>query len=187
MDTLRRRVPPRLGGGRDWSRAHPYTLTYLAVHAAAAGRIDDLIGDTEYLVHAQPDILATAIRTATTPAGRLVRTMYLTSAGVHRTADTATRRDILAVDAARCAASDQLRALVDDSDFPVRWATGGMIHESLRATLTGHDGWVYAVACTVLDGSPVAVTGGSDGTVRLWDLAGGTQRAMLTGHDGWVY
>ncbi|WP_203854875.1 hypothetical protein, partial [Dactylosporangium siamense] len=38
------------------------------------------------------------------------------------------------------------------------------------APLTGHTGTVWAVACTVLDGRPVAVTGSDDGTVRVWDL-----------------
>jgi WD40 repeat protein len=32
---------------------------------------------------------------------------------------------------------------------------------------------VTAVACTVLNGAPVAVTGGVDGTVRVWDLMTG--------------
>ena len=31
-----------------------------------------------------------------------------------------------------------------------------------------------------------AVSGGDDGTVRVWDLATGQQRAELTGHDGAV-
>ncbi|SMO92348.1 WD40 repeat [Geodermatophilus aquaeductus] len=186
VDTLRRRVPSRVGGGRDWRRAHPYTLMYLATHAAAAGRIDDLVGDTEYLVHADPDILATAIRTATTPVGRLVRTMYLASVGVHGTADAATRRDILAIDAARCAATDQLTTLVEDSRFPVRWATGAMVHDSLRATLTGHQGSIRTVACTKLNSMSVAVTGGNDGAVRIWNLATGTEHATLAGHQGSV-
>ena len=38
---------------------------------------------------------------------------------------------------------------------------------------TGHGGWVQAVAAAELDGRPVVISGGSDGTVRVWDLATG--------------
>jgi WD40 repeat protein len=54
----------------------------------------------------------------------------------------------------------------------------------LQQVLTGHDGWVWSVAVTA-DGT-TAVSGGQDGTVRVWDLAAGTQRAQLTSHDGLV-
>ena len=37
-------------------------------------------------------------------------------------------------------------------------------------TLRGHSGGVEAVAVGEVDGTPVAVTGGDDGTVRMWDL-----------------
>ncbi|GAA3832785.1 hypothetical protein GCM10022226_62590 [Sphaerisporangium flaviroseum] len=37
--------------------------------------------------------------------------------------------------------------------------------------MTGHTDAVLAVACTVLDGRPVAVTGSGDDTVRIWHLA----------------
>ena len=37
--------------------------------------------------------------------------------------------------------------------------------------LTGHDDSVRAVACTQLDGTPIAVTGGHDRTMRIWNLA----------------
>ncbi|MEV7099506.1 hypothetical protein AB0M80_42450, partial [Amycolatopsis sp. NPDC051045] len=40
-----------------------------------------------------------------------------------------------------------------------------------RAILTGHGNVVTAVACTSLNGEPVAVTGSSDRTVRIWNLA----------------
>ncbi|MYV38710.1 hypothetical protein GT030_07460, partial [Streptomyces sp. SID1328] len=49
--------------------------------------------------------------------------------------------------------------------------------------LTGHNGPVNAVACTLLDNTPIAVTGSSDHTVRLWDLTTGQPIAEpLTGH-----
>ncbi len=45
--------------------------------------------------------------------------------------------------------------------------------------LTGHTDDVYAVACAVVDGVPLAVTGGRDATVRVWDLRTQTQTALL--------
>ncbi|MFC9623333.1 WD40 repeat domain-containing protein [Streptomyces sp. NPDC056930] len=50
-------------------------------------------------------------------------------------------------------------------------ATGRQIREPVH----GHDDWVWAVATAVVDGCPVAVTGGHDNTVRVWDLATGQQ------------
>ncbi|MGW1507255.1 WD40 repeat domain-containing protein [Streptomyces mirabilis] len=53
--------------------------------------------------------------------------------------------------------------------------------------LTRHEFAVSAVACTVLDGKPVAVTGSWDGTVCVWDLATGQPiDNPLTGHEGSV-
>src|SRR5258705_400589 len=45
-----------------------------------------------------------------------------------------------------------------------------------RATLTGHTGWVQAVAIAP-DGSWLA-TGGADKTVRIWDAVTGQPRAV---------
>ncbi|MGH3910682.1 MAG: WD40 repeat domain-containing protein, partial [Pseudonocardiaceae bacterium] len=54
------------------------------------------------------------------------------------------------------------------------------------ATLTGHSYSVSAVACTEVDGQPVAVTTSHDNTARVWDLASGSLRATLTGHTSSV-
>ncbi len=54
--------------------------------------------------------------------------------------------------------------------------------------LTGHTSWVSAVACTVLDGRPVAITASEDDTVRVWDLTTGHPFGQpLTGHTGSVW
>ena len=52
---------------------------------------------------------------------------------------------------------------------------------ALEQVLTGHTGPVWSVAVTA-DGTK-AVSGGDDGTVRVWDLAAGRQQAELNGHD----
>ena len=48
-------------------------------------------------------------------------------------------------------------------------------------------GGLWDVACAQLDGRLVAVTGGYDGNVRIWDVAAGKQLGdPLCGHDGVV-
>ena len=54
-----------------------------------------------------------------------------------------------------------------------------------RRTLAGHTGAVHAVAVAALDGRPVAISGGGDRTVRVWDLATGSPVGdPFAGHTG---
>src|SRR5262249_3242314 len=51
----------------------------------------------------------------------------------------------------------------------------------------GHGEWVTAVAVGALAGRPIAVSGGTDQTVRVWDLEeAGPLGEPLVGHEGWV-
>ena len=56
--------------------------------------------------------------------------------------------------------------------------------------LTDHTGWINAVACSVLDSHPIAVTvtGPDDRAVRIWDLTTGQPMGQpLTGHTNAVW
>ncbi|MGN9846116.1 caspase family protein [Nonomuraea sp. H19] len=185
------RVPYTVHGERDWARAHPYTRTYLASHAALAGLLDNLVTDTEYLVHANPDTLLPHLDTIHTPDGKQATTIYRASIGTHRHATPETRRQILALDAARYNIPTLLTAFNATAE-PHAWkpvmATGTNLSRPARNTMTGHTGSVNTVACTTLGGRPIAVTGSDDGTVRIWDLTTGNQIDQpLTGHNGSVW
>jgi WD40 repeat protein len=55
---------------------------------------------------------------------------------------------------------------------------------TLRTTMTGHEGPVFAMALSP-DGTKLA-TGSNDSTVRVWDIATGSEEVALRGHAGGV-
>ncbi len=73
-----------------------------------------------------------------------------------------------------------------DRPWHTRWShgQGAVAHQ----VLTGHEGPVNAVAAGALpDGTPVVISGGADGTVRVWRTAGGTPVGEpLRGYGGGV-
>ncbi|MHA6759572.1 WD40 repeat domain-containing protein [Streptacidiphilus sp. PAMC 29251] len=182
------RVPTGPDGEPDWSRAHPYTLRHLATHAVAGGTLDDILTDPEYLVHADPDQLTPHLHHADGEPARLAAAVYRSDIAHHRNSTVQRRRQVLALAAAQYN-SLTLTGALNNKAAPGSWlprhATGGTVSPAMRNTLTGHDFSVTAVACTALDGRPVAVTGSEDDTVRVWDLATGQPHGQpLTGHTG---
>ncbi|WP_330279286.1 caspase family protein [Streptomyces sp. NBC_00569] len=173
-------------GVNDWPAAHPYIRHHAATHAAAGGVLVGLLSDPEYLVHAAPASLLRALDTVTAPAHRIVADIYRASAAAHAPLPADARRDILAIDAARYEYPQLAAKLARTRPWAPRWATGSLVHPAHRATLTGHTGGVSAVAVVEIDNRPHAVTAGIDGTVRVWDVASGTERAVLAGHTGSV-
>ncbi|MFF3597966.1 caspase family protein [Kitasatospora indigofera] len=184
------RVPCRSDGSRDWSRAHPYALAHLAHHAAQAGLLDQVLADAEYLVHAEPRGLTPHLHHADHDTARLHAAVYRTGLHLHHDATPRRRRQVLALDAARAGAEHlhhDLTHRIPPGTWTPLWATGSSFNSALRDTFTGHTGPLYAVACTTLDGRPVAVTGSTDETVRVWDLTTGRPVGEpLTGHTGTV-
>ncbi|MEU7061708.1 SAV_2336 N-terminal domain-related protein, partial [Streptomyces sp. NPDC046197] len=190
VDVLLERVPHRVDGTLDWSRAHPYALAHLAFHAAEAERLDDLLGDAEYLVHVPAVSLAPHLSRARSEPARLAAAAYRTSMAFHGAATPAARREVLARDAARTGATalqHQLDRSVRQAVRSRRAATGRSFFSARPEALAGHVGPVHAVACTVLDGGPTAITASHDQTVRAWDLHTGTQLFQMTGHTGPVH
>ncbi|KPI18792.1 peptidase C14 caspase catalytic subunit p20 [Actinobacteria bacterium OK006] len=187
-EILTARVPYLADGTREWARAHPYALNHLATHAAAAGCLDEVLGDTEYLSHAATRSLTPHLQHARSDTARLTAAVYRTSAGPHSTDTASERRQVLALDAARAGATALRQQLIDhtpEGHWIPRWATGSGFTPALRDTLSGHTGPVREVACTNLDGAPVAVTGDDDGVVRVWDMRTGAPIGQpLTGHAG---
>jgi WD40 repeat protein len=176
---------PGCDGQRNWAAADVYTRHHLADHAAAAGQLDTLIADPEYLVHAAPRGLALHLHRAHSGSARLAAAVYRTSLGVHTTAPPAVRRQVLALDAARAGATSLQQQLVDHipaGDWAPLWATGSDFTGALRDTLISQAGPVDYVTCTVLDGTPVAITvsnprRGGGATVGVWDLTTGSSMA----------
>ncbi|WP_370216712.1 hypothetical protein [Kitasatospora sp. GAS1066B] len=188
--TLTDHVPYGADGTPDWSRAHPYVLRYLAGHATLGGVLDAAVTDTGYLVHADPDGLVPHLHAAQAEPARLAAAVYRSSIGTHRTTTPGRRRRILALDAARYNHPSLLNTLnrpAPPGGWVPRHATGSTVSAALCNTMSGHTDAVTAVACTVVDGRPVAVTGSVDGTVRVWDLATGQPVGQpLSGHGGGV-
>ncbi len=72
-------------------------------------------------------------------------------------------------------APDDVNAPLPEPRWTAQWADGPVPDQRRLRPLTGHSGPVRTVATAIVDGRPVAVSGGQDHTVRVWDLATGGQ------------
>jgi WD40 repeat protein len=180
------------GADRDWRLAHPYLLRHAPQHAAEAGQIDELLSDLDFLVNGDPDGITPHLDHADSHSARLAAAIYRASSHRHRSVTPRDRRQILAIDAARLGVIQMAANLCASSEgqaWAPRWATGSHVTSALLRSMTqpgGRPGG--AIACAELDDRPIAVTGGADGLVRIWDLS--TGRAVgepLGGHEGAVF
>ncbi|MFI7353658.1 hypothetical protein ACIBTP_06880 [Streptomyces avidinii] len=184
-------VPTHPDGTPDWSQGRPYLLRHAAFHAVQAGEgaLDRLLADPQYLLWADPDGLTPFLRLARAEQARLHADVYrTTTAHDPRRHRLDVRRDLLALDALAWRQPRIARAVETSGGHragpctPV-WATR-LTHPARRHTLTGHRRGVSAVAVTHdKDGTPLAVTGGWDRTVIVWDLTTGTARHTISSPD----
>ena len=180
-------IPAGPDGSRQWQYAEPYLLRHAAQHAAAAGRLEDLLQDTEFLTHADPATLAPLL--AALPAGAAdgAADTYRASYAFHSRQPPTARAQILAVDAARYRYLDLAQRLSSAAIWQPVWATCQSRSAGLRLTLTAHTAGVAAVAVGRAGDREVIVSGSYDRTVRVWDAVTGQPAGQpLTGHTGAV-
>ena len=164
-----------------------YLREYAAEHAAAAGRLDQLLEDPLYLIAVDPARLVPHLDAARSAPARAAAAVYRQSAHLLARLDLPMRASQLELTAHQLGCRGLAARIADaapDRPWQTRWSHGR------RATghqvIPGHDGAVHAVAAGALpDGTPVIISGGEDGTVRVWRTADGTPVGEpLTGHDG---
>ncbi|NUR90627.1 MAG: hypothetical protein HOY71_41665, partial [Nonomuraea sp.] len=171
-------VPTVAHGRRDWFAAPPYVRQHLVIHAAAAGRLTELIEDPGLLLACDPLSLLRALTSVDGEAPRRIRTAYEQVA--HRlTPDRAlgARAADLQLSARRSEA-DELADRIDQLGVSLPWTAcwAWWSASGAHRLLSGHTRRVDCVAVGDLDDRPITVTGSLDATLRIWDLT--TQRQI---------
>lgn len=190
---LTEQVPQTVEATPDWAAAHPYTRTHLATHAAAAGQLGRLLVDPRFLLAAEPTRLAAALPSASGAEARAVAEWHRRDA--QAPGDETDRLARLEL-AAHCAGATALAAAAgrlggappgrgswadagpgranttSARPWRTRWANWSAPRYS-RTMTGGHQGSVLALVTVRLAGRRLAVTGGTDGALRVWDLASG--------------
>ena len=162
-------VPHGPQGRPDWLAAHPYLVTYLGQHAAAAGtgKLAELTEDTDFLAVADP-VTLTPLLSPTVPELREMARIYRRA------------QPLLGDDASANAAylAEAHRALIgpaahaQNTGIPPLYRTrlASVSEDDSLLTINAHVGTVTSVAFGVTgDGRLLLASGGLDGTVRLWD------------------
>ncbi len=176
-----------LAGQMGWQAR--YLREHVAEHAAAASRLDQLLGDPYYLLSVDPAGLIPHLDTARSGPARATAAVYRQSAHHLADLDGPARASQLELTAYQLGCGTLAARIADaapDRPWQTRWSDG--LPVTGHQVLTGHTNRVRTVAVGALpDGTPVIVSGDGDRTVRVWRLADGTPVGNpLRGHANWV-
>jgi WD40 repeat protein len=183
-------VPVR-DGRREWQEALDYVRTHLATHAADGDAIDALLQDPGYLVAAEPTRLLRALGSCSEESAG-IRTAYLSAFHMLPGSSALERASYLELYAQRHLVDDLARQI--DAHFQARpwrsrWAK--LRADSEHFVPGRHAQFVSCVATSMVNGRSIAVSGGSERTLRLWDLDAraptGRQPAALAAERSGAY
>ncbi|MGC0374207.1 hypothetical protein [Streptomyces sp. SAI-229] len=172
-----------------WATTEPYLLRHAAGHAAEAGRLHELLGDAEFMVHADAEALERQLRPLRgrrrlpkwarrdrlPPLARL----YVDTADAHRGRTSEQRRQILTVAAARRDEGELATALGRGGSWRA-YRVGRVPEHTVREDVTAdmtlgtvtveRTSTVTGLVPVTLGGRPHLVTASRDGDVGVWDL-----------------
>ncbi|MEM6450950.1 MAG: caspase family protein [Cyanobacteria bacterium P01_D01_bin.105] len=153
----------------DWFKASLYVRRYLAFHAAAVSRLDELVASPSFLVAVEPSTMR-QVAIASTSA-EAIRFGHVYSVCAHLLgADLQERAAVLAMAAMKCGYLDIVDSLMpfrgDTPWWPrvTRWQPSAP-HFKLDASNA-----VRALAVGSHNGVPILASGGDDGVIELWNL-----------------
>jgi WD40 repeat protein len=170
---------------RVWPQTDPYLQAYLAEHAAACDRLDDLAADPEFLLLAGvPAMLRLRGRLHTRDGQAAVAALEVAANSWGDEIDD--RRHWLAVSARKFrvdALADAVCRRLRRTWYPSGAAWSGTGHR----VFIGHTNWVTTLAVVPRpDGTHLIASASDDRTIRLWDPQTATAVATLTGHGGGI-
>jgi WD40 repeat protein len=168
----------RLGRADGWAAAPGYLRRWLPMHAAHVGRIDDLLTDDGYLLHADLRTLIAVADRARTDAGRTrARLLRLTPQAA--AAAPAERAAMLSV----TGVIDQLgERVVVPPTAPYEGCWANTPPRPELTVLEGHTEGVLGVCTVTIGARTLVASAGEDSTVRLWDPVTGQLERVLEGH-----
>ena len=153
-----------------------YLREHAAAHAAAAGRLDQLLEDPHYLITVDPARLVPYLDSARSAPARAAATVYRQDANYLVPLDRSARASRFELTAHRLGCyglATRIASAAPDRPWQTLWSHGRQA--AGYQILTGHTDFVNAVALGELpDDTAVIISGGRDGMVRVWRLADGT-------------
>ena len=171
--------------GRRWDLANPYILRHLATHAAAAGRLGELVNDSNYLLYADPQNLRRAL-TSVVGRGRPLVRLYLRCVDEFSGIKIAERAAIMQGVALRDE-PEALPLLRGDAELPWRGVWSAGLCADFHQRLPSHASPVTSVTFGRSGMTTLVATGAGDGVIRLWNPETGERWGRFNNRSGTVF